>query len=113
MIIGDLIMSSKLILESAQKESSENMSSHEEVTFTKKLMKKKRRGGVVLLQSIIGHFLFRTGIASSLGRLLYFSSSESSQYILRRDRLKMGYFDNLANVPLNKYKKKIKIEKSL
>jgi hypothetical protein len=28
-------------------------------------------------------------------------------YMLRRDRLTMGYFDNLDNGPLNKYKKNL------
>jgi hypothetical protein len=33
--------------------------------------------------------------------------------IMRGDWLTMGYFDNLDNEPLNKYKKILKIEKSL
>jgi hypothetical protein len=32
---------------------------------------------------------------------------------LRRDPLIMGYFDNLDNGPLNKYKKILKIEKQI
>jgi hypothetical protein len=31
----------------------------------------------------------------------------------RRDRLTMGYFDNLDNEPLNKYKKILKMKKNL
>jgi hypothetical protein len=32
---------------------------------------------------------------------------------MRGDRLTMGYFDNLDNGPLNKYKKILKMKKSL
>jgi hypothetical protein len=34
-----------------------------------------------------------------------------SDYLMRRDRLTMGYFDNLDDGPLKKYKKFLKIKK--
>jgi Malonyl-CoA decarboxylase C-terminal domain len=79
------------------------------------LLKEKKRGKTL---DAVANFHLQNGAVCFIFLAFYCcllveNSLIFKDFLLRRDQLTMGYFDNLDNGSLKKYKKILKIEKSL